>query len=187
MSDRLHVVTLCGSLRRGSFNAALERSLPPLAPAGMALAAGPRIGEIPLYNADVQEAGFPPSVTALAAAIRAADGLVVCSPEYNWSIPGTLKNAVDWVSRVENQPFEDKPVVIYSAAGGMLGGARMQYHLRQSLMSIGAQIFARPEIFVTFAAKKFNDRRELADQPTIDLIKQNLAGFETFIRRFGKR
>ena len=91
---------------------------------------------MPHYNHDDQDAtGFPASVTAFADAIRAADGVIIVSPEYNWTIPGTLKNAIDWVSRMKDQPFKDKPVALQSCSGALLGGSRMQYHLRQCLIS----------------------------------------------------
>jgi chromate reductase len=126
----------------------------------------------------------PAEVNAWADAIRRADGIIIVSPEYNWSIPGGLKNAIDWVSRMKEQPFKDKPVALQSAAGGILGGSRMQYHLRQSLISVDAILFGRPEVIVTFAAQKFDGKTlELKDQTAIDLIRQQLAGFEKFIRR----
>jgi chromate reductase, NAD(P)H dehydrogenase (quinone) len=184
MADQVKVVSICGSLRKGSFNAALARLAPKLAPPGMAVTPAPSLDTFPLYNHDVQEAsGFPAAANDLAAAIRAADGVLICSPEYNWSVPGVLKNAIDWVSRMKEQPFAMKPVAIQSAATGLLGGARMQYHLRQSLTSIDAVLFGRPEVIVTFAGQKFDDQLELKDQPTIDLIKQQLAGFEKLIRK----
>ena len=186
MADRpLDVLVICGSLRTGSYNAALARMLPGLAPAGLALRSAPSFADIPLYDADIQSAnGFPAGATAWADAIRAADGLIIVSPEYNWSIPGGLKNAIDWVSRMKDQPFKDKPVALQSAAGGILGGARAQYHLRQSLTSIDALVFGRPEVIVTFAPQKFDEKTlELKDATAIDLIKQQLAGFEKFVRR----
>lgn len=189
MSETVNVLCLCGSLRKGSYNAALARAAVKLAPPGMTLVPAPSIGEFPLYNQDVQmSAGFPAPVTELAAALRAADGLLICTPEYNWSIPGVLKNAVDWLSRLKDQPFAGKPVALQSAAGGLLGGSRAQYHLRQSLTSIDALLFGRPEVIVTFAAQKFDEKTlELKDQPTIDMVKQQLAAFEKFIRRMTGR
>ena len=190
MSDRsLDVLVICGSLRKGSYNAALARMLPGLAPAGLALRSAPSFADIPLYNFDIQAAnGFPASVTAWADAIRAADGLIIVSPEYNWSIPGGLKNAIDWVSRMKDQPFKDKPVALQSAAGGILGGSRAQYHLRQSLTSIDAILFGRPEVILTFAPQKFDEKTlELMDATAIDLIKQQLAGFEKFVRRISTK
>ena len=179
----LNVIVMCGSLRKGSFNAALARQLPKLAPAGLKLSPSPPIETIPLYNQDIQDAGNPPPVVDLTNAIRAADGVIIVSPEYNWSIPGTLKNAIDWVSKVKDQPFMGKPFALMSCAGGLLGGSRMQYHLRQSLTSVEAQMLIRPEVFITFAAQKFDDKHELKDQPCIDMVKAQLVAFEKFTRK----
>src|SRR5579872_3732246 len=100
MAETVNVIVLCGSLRKGSYNAGLARMAPKLAPPGMKITPAPSIGDIPLYNFDVQSStGIPAPANELIAAIRAADGVLICSPEYNWSIPGTLKNAIDWVSR----------------------------------------------------------------------------------------
>jgi len=183
----LNVISICGSLRKASYNAALARALPALAPAGMAITPAPAWEKFPVYNADIQNStGFPADVTAWADAIRAADGVIIVSPEYNWSIPGGLKNAIDWVSRLKEIPFTGKPVALQSCSGGLLGGARMQYQLRQSLTSIDAMIFGKPEIFVTFSAKKFDEKTlALTDQPTIDMVKQQLAAFAKFIARYG--
>lgn len=184
----LDILVICGSLRKGSFNAALARALPALAPPALKLRDAPSLDPIPNYNADVQDAGNPPPVVALVDAIRAADGLIIVSPEYNWTIPGVLKNAIDWVSKVKDQPFFGKPVALQSAAGGLLGGARMQYHLRQALTSIEAQILIRPEVFVNFAAKKMDAKTlELTDQPTKDMARLQLEAFEKFIRRVGAK
>jgi chromate reductase, NAD(P)H dehydrogenase (quinone) len=184
-NQQLDVLVICGSLRKGSYNAALARTLPALAPAGMKLRAASSFERFPIYNFDIQNAtGFPAEIVAWADAIRSADGLIIVSPEYNWSIPGGLKNAIDWVSRMKDQPFKDKPVALQSAAGGILGGSRMQYHLRQSLTSIDALLFGRPEVIVTFAAQKFDEKTfELKDQTAIDMIKLQLSGFDKFIRR----
>jgi chromate reductase, NAD(P)H dehydrogenase (quinone) len=184
-NQQLDVLVICGSVRKGSYNAALARTLPALAPAGMKLRAASSFERFPIYNFDIQNAtGFPAEIVAWADAIRSADGLIIVSPEYNWSIPGGLKNAIDWVSRMNDQPFKDKPVALQSAAGGILGGSRMQYHLRQSLTSIDALLFGRPEVIVTFAAQKFDEKTlELKDQTAIDMIKLQLGGFAKFIRR----
>jgi chromate reductase len=184
MADTLKVLTICGSLRKGSYNAALVRMAPKLAPAGLSFHDAPSFAEMPIYNFDEQHAGgFPPSAVAWADAIRAADGILIASPEYNWSIPGGLKNAIDWVSRMKEQPFKDKPVAVQSAAGGLLGGARAQYHLRHSLISLDVHWFGRPEVIVSFAAQKFDAATlELKDQTAIDMVKAQLAGFEKFIR-----
>jgi chromate reductase len=186
VSDRqLDVLVICGSLRKGSYNAALARTLAALAPGEMRLRDAPSFESFPLYNLDIQnETGFPHEVNTWADAIRSADGLIIVSPEYNWSIPGGLKNAIDWVSRMKDQPFKDKPVALQSAAAGILGGSRMQHHLRQSLTSVDALLFGRPEVIVTFAGQKFDEKTlELKDQTAIDMIKLQLSAFEQFIRR----
>ncbi|KQZ01885.1 hypothetical protein ASD45_14255 [Pseudolabrys sp. Root1462] len=185
MAGELKVLTICGSLRKKSFNHALVRALPPLAPAGMTLIESPPYDAIPFYNQDVQDAsGFPAPVVALADAIRAADGVIIVSPEYNWTIPGALKNALDWVSRMKDQPFKDKPVAIQSASGGPMGGSRMQYHMRMTLTYLNAFTFGTPEVLVSFAQNKFDkDTLELTDQPTKDFVKAQLAAFASFIQR----
>jgi chromate reductase, NAD(P)H dehydrogenase (quinone) len=182
----LSVLSICGSLRKGSYNAMLQRSLPALAPDEMTITASPPIGTMPLYNADVQAEGFPAPVNALADAIRAADGVIFVTPEYNYSVPGVLKNAIDWVSRLPNQPFAGKPIALQSASQGPLGGPRAQYHLRQMLVFLEAFAFNRPEIFVGSVKSKVDEAKgELTDQPTKDIIKQQLAGFAKFIARVG--
>ena len=114
MADKtLNVICICGSLRKGSYNRMVMNLLPGYAPEGMIITEAPSFAEFPLYNADIQNAtGFPAPVQKLADAVRAADGVIFVSPEYNYSIPGGLKNAIDWVSRVPNQPFAGKPVTM---------------------------------------------------------------------------
>ena len=117
--NQINVVVICGSLRKGSYNAALARALPSLAPDGMSLKPAPAWDKMPIYNHDIQDAsGFPAEAVAWADAIRHADGAIIVSPEYNWSIPGGLKNAIDWVSRMKDVPFKEKPVALQSCAGG---------------------------------------------------------------------
>jgi chromate reductase, NAD(P)H dehydrogenase (quinone) len=184
-ANKLNVLVICGSLRKKSYNAALARMLPSLAPDGMAITPAPGFAKLPIYNNDDEDAtGIPPDAVAWADAIRAADAVIIVSPEYNWSIPGGLKNAIDWVSRMKDVPFKGKPVALQSCARGPLGGARMQYHLRNSLTAIDAFLFGKPEIFVSFSANKFDaNTLALTDQPTIDIVKQQLAAFEKFVRR----
>src|SRR4051794_18129228 len=153
----LNVLTICGSLRKGSYNAMLQRALPDLAPAGMTLKPAPSFAEFPIYNADIQNTtGFPGGVNALADAIRAADGVIIITPEYNFSIPGGLKNAIDWVSRLQNQPFAGKPVAVQSASPGPLGGGRVQYDLRRMMVFLDALTLNKPEIFIGGFAQKID-------------------------------
>ncbi len=110
--------------------------------------------------------------------------MLFVTPEYNWSMPGVLKNAIDWVSRMKDQPFNGKPVAIQSCSQGPLGGARMQYHWRMSMTFLAAFIFGTPEVFVGLAQTKFDkDTLELKDQPTKDIVKTQLAAFAKFIKR----
>ena len=184
MADRLNVITIAGSLRKGSFNAALARQLPKWAPEGMSITAAPAWADLPTYNADEQAKGFPETATKLADAIRAADGVIIVSPEYNYGVPGGLKNAIDWLSRIKDQPFKDKPVALQSVAGGPLGGGRVQYQWRQIMVFVEAQVFLRPEVFVGMAAQKFDEKTlEFKDEAGINFIKQQLAGFEKYIRK----
>src|SRR6202049_882637 len=180
-----NVLVICGSLRNGSLNKAVARTLPELAPAGMQLSDAPPGDNFTVYNADHHQATvFPPQVVKFADAIRAADGVIIVSPEYNFSVPGGLKNAIDWVSRLKEQPFREKPVALQSASGGPLGAARMQYHLRQILTALDAFMFMRPEIFVTFAPQKIDEKAgKLKDEPTREIIGRQLTAFATFIER----
>ncbi len=183
MAD-LNILVICGSLRKNSYNAALTRALPELAPAGMKFTSAPAYDGLPMYNADLQEAsGFPPAAEELAAAIRAADGVIIVSPEYNWTIPGALKNAIDWVSRMKDQPFKEKPVAIQSCSQGPLGGSRMQYHMRMSLTYLSAFTFGTPEVIVSMAQNKFDKDLKLTDETTRKFVQQQLAGFAKFIER----
>lgn len=185
----LNVLVICGSLRNGSLNNAVANTLPELAPPHMTIREAPRFDAFPHYSADLHHATvFPPQVLALAEAIRAADGVIIVSPEYNFSVPGALKNAIDWVSRTKDQPFKEKPVAMQSASGGPLGAARMQYHLRQIFVFLEAFVFTRPEVFVSFAATKIDDKAgKLVDEPTREIIKAQLALFAKFIERVAPR
>ncbi|MGH7056945.1 MAG: NADPH-dependent FMN reductase, partial [Acetobacteraceae bacterium] len=142
----LKVVSLLSSLRKGSYNGAVARALPGLAPPRMTIEPLPSVGTLPLYDADIQAQGFPAPVTELARLIAAADGLVIVTAEYNYSIPGVLKNAIDWLSRLSPQPFAEKPVALMSASMSTLGGARCQYHLRQVMVFVNAYVLNHPEV-----------------------------------------
>jgi chromate reductase, NAD(P)H dehydrogenase (quinone) len=190
MADKIfNVVCICGSLRKGSYNRMVMNALPALAPPNMRLSEAPPFAEFPLYNADMQEAsGVPPAVQKLAEAIRSADGVIFNSPEYNFSIPGGLKNAIDWVSRVPNQPFAGKPVALQSAANGTLGGGRMQYDLRRSMLFLDAMTLNKPEIFIGNCSQKIDAKTgQITDQQTVGFIQQQLAAFAKFIERLGAK
>lgn len=185
MSETLKVVTLLGSLRKGSFNGMVANMLPKLAPAGMEIAALPSIRDIPLYDADIQqEEGFPQSVETLAEQIRQADGVVIVTPEYNYSVPGGLKNAIDWLSRLPEQPLAGKPVLIQTSSMGAIGGARCQYHLRQILVFLDAMVMNKPEFMGGAIQNKVDVQTgEVVDQGTLDHLTGQLSAFAHFIQR----
>jgi chromate reductase len=188
MADKaLNVITICGSLRKGSYNRMVMNLLPSWAPANLKISEAPPFAEFLLYNADVQNSsGFPAPVQTLADAIRAADGVIFVSPEYNYSIPGGLKNAIDWVSRLPNQPFANKPVMMISASAGILGGGRMQYDLRRCMIFLDALTMNKPEVFIGGAMQKFDEKTgQLKDEQAVGFIKQQLAAFAKFIEQHG--
>ena len=188
MADKtLNVVSICGSLRKGSYNRIVMNALQGYAPEGMRVAEAPSYAEFPLYNADIQNStGFPAPVQALAEAIRAAAGVIFVSPEYNYGVPGPLKNAIDWVSRLPNQPFANKPIALISASAGILGGGRMQYDLRRSMIFLDAWTMNKPEIFIGNVSQKIDEKTgQIKDEQAISFIKQQLAAFAKFIVQHG--
>jgi len=184
MSDggTVRVLGISGSLRRGSFNTAALRAVQELAPAGMTIETFD-IAPIPLYNEDVRQQGFPSPVEELRRRIKQADGFLIATPEYNYSIPGVLKNAIDWASRPPEQPFDGKPIAIMGASPGSLGSARAQYHLRQCFLFLNAHLLNRPEVMITQAQTKFDADGKLTDQTTRDFIAALLASFKAWILR----
>jgi chromate reductase, NAD(P)H dehydrogenase (quinone) len=183
---KLNVLSMCGSLRRGSYNAMVMHALPGLAPEGMTITEAPPYDGFPIYNFDIQkEKGIPADVIALGNAMLAADGIVIVSAEYNFTVPSGLKNAIDWLSRMkEPSPFTNKPFAIQSATTGPLGGARLQYHLRQILGGLDSLVLNKPEIFIGNAKSKVDEqKRELTDETTRDFIRKQLAAFAKFIER----
>jgi chromate reductase len=183
MSDQnpLRFVTLVGSLRRLSFHAAIAESLQGLAPENVQVTTLPSVGLLPHYNADVQAEGFPQPVVDLGHAISEADGVIIVTPEYNYSVPGVLKNALDWLSRLPSLPLAGKPVAIQSASPGIFGGARAQYHLRQSMVFLDSQVLNKPEVMVCGAASKLDvEGKTLTDPQTREIISAQLKSFVLF-------
>jgi chromate reductase len=183
MADAVKVLGFGGALRKGSYNTAALRTAKQLAPEGMTIELFERLGEFPLYNEDVKAQGFPPVVQELREKIRAADAILIVTPEYNYSIPGFLKNAIDWASRPPDQPFNEKPVALISASQGAFGGARAQYHLRQSLVFLNAFFVNKPEVMIGFAQQKFDAAGKLNDHPTRDFIRQLLQSLAQLTQR----
>jgi chromate reductase, NAD(P)H dehydrogenase (quinone) len=181
-ASRLHVAALVGSLRKASYNRMALNAAIELAPAGMSIEPV-GIGDLPHYDDDVRLAGYPPEVERLRTALTRADAILFVTPEYNYSIPGVLKNAIDWASRPPSQPFDGKPVAIMGASGGLLGTARAQYQLRQMLVFLNAFPVNKPEVMIGQAASKFDEDGRLADETTRDLIRQLLGSLAAWTRR----
>ncbi|HQT78864.1 MAG TPA: NAD(P)H-dependent oxidoreductase [Rhodopila sp.] len=170
-SQPIRVLGISGSLRRGSFNTAALRAARELAPAGMAIEIYEGLGEIPPYDDDVrQQQGYPPAVEHLRARLKAADAVLIATPEYNYSVPGMLKNAIDWASRPPEQPFDGKPVAIMGASPGALGTARAQYHLRQIFVFLNGLVLNRPEVMIAQASSRFDADGHLADEKTREFV-----------------
>ena len=182
MPDQITVLGVAGSLRQKSYNRAALRAAIELAPADMTIETFD-LAPIQPYNEDVKQQGFPPPVQELREKIRAADALLIVTPEYNYSIPGVLKNAIDWASRPPDQPFEGKPIAIMGASPGRLGSARAQYHLRQCFVFLNGLIMNRPEVMIAGAPQMFDEQGRLTDQPTRDFIGQLLVALAEWTHR----
>ncbi|HQT83038.1 MAG TPA: NAD(P)H-dependent oxidoreductase, partial [Candidatus Paceibacterota bacterium] len=143
----MNIVAISGSLRKDSFNTALLRAMQSLAPGGMDIQIAD-IGGLPLYSQDA-EASFPPAAQKLKEAIEAADGIIIATPEYNRSVPGVLKNAIDWASRPWGKnSFAGKPLMTAGVSVGKIGTAVAQSHLRQIMSYLDAQVIGQPELYL---------------------------------------
>ena len=156
MSEPIKLVAFCGSLRKASINRLALHAFAERLPKGVTVETI-EIGDWPLYNADIQAQGFPAAVQAANQKVMAADGVVFASPEYNYSVSGVLKNAIDWLSRFTPQPFASKPMAVFGASGGPLGTARSQYHLRQMMIFLDGRFVNKPEVMIGAAHTKFVD------------------------------
>lgn len=180
----MKLLGIAGSVRKGSHNRALLRAVGELLPPGVTLEIFDRLAEIPTFDPDVPD---PEPVTAWKDAIAAADGLVIATPEYNYSVPGVLKNAIDCASRPPaTSPLRGKPVGIVSAAAGMSGGMRAQYHLRQILVYTDSPALLQPEVFVARPHERF-EGGVLVDEPTREVLRRFGAALVTWVERFRPR
>ena len=182
----LRVLGVAGSLRDGSLNRALLRAAAELAPEGMRIEPF-ELDEIPLYNGDLDRDGVrPEAVERFKAAIAEADGLLIATPEYNYGIPGVLKNAIDWASRPAlRSPLAGKPVAGMGAAPGVIGTARGQEHLKLLLLATQSLVMPHRGVAVNRAAEKFDDAGRLTDEETRAFLGDFLAAFRDFVRRVG--
>lgn len=178
----VRILGIAGSLRRESYNSAALRAATQLAPEGAVLETFDLDG-IPGFNQD-EERNPPQKVVELKRQIRAADAILFVTPEYNYSVPGLLKNAIDWASRpYGDSAWNGKPVAIMGASAGAFGTARAQYHLRQMFVFLNMFPINRPEVMITNAAARFDERGNLTDQATNDLIRQLLQSLVEWTRR----
>jgi chromate reductase len=188
MSDAkgINVLAICGSLRTGSYNRAALRTAIQLKPPGMMIETAD-IGSFPLYNEDVRAQGFPAPVETLRRQIARADALLFVTPEYNYSMSGVLKNAIDWASRPPDQPFAGKPVAIMGAGAGMAGTARAQYDLRRCCVFLDMHPLNKPEVLIGQAQTKFDAEGHFTDEVGRGLIRDLLVALEQWTRQIGRK
>jgi len=180
------VLGICGSLRKASYNMAALRTAIELKPPGMMIETAD-ISTIPLYNEDVRAQGFPPPVETLRQQIKAADALLFVTPEYNYSMSGVLKNAIDWASRPPDQPFAGKPAAIMGAAAGMAGTARAQYDLRRACVFLDIHPINNPEVLIGQAQTKFDADGRLLDEAARGFIRDMLVALDGWTRLIGRK
>ena len=170
--SQFKICALSGSLRKNSYNTAALRAAQEIAPAGVTIEIAD-ISDLPLYDEDLRHEGsFPEPVKRLRAQIAAADGVLFACPEYNYSVSGPLKNAIDWASRAPHQPFDYKPFAILGVATGLLGTARGQWHLRQIMVGVNAFGVNNPQVYINNAAQKFDASGRYTDEAGRELIRQ---------------
>lgn len=186
--ETLNILGISGSLRKDSYNTAVLRACVELAPKTVKIEIADIAG-LPHYTADSDGDLTPPVVRAFKDKIRKAKAVLIVSPEYNYSIPGALKNAIDWASRSQAnegpQVFHEKPVGIMGASMGMIGTARMQYHLRQVFVFLNSHVLNKPEVMIGKAQDKFDAHGKLTDEATIKVLKAHLEALEAWARRIG--
>ena len=182
MADKLKILGIAGSLRKGSFNRAALRAAQQLAPEGIEIEVFELDG-IPGFSEDIEREP-PEKVVELKEKIRAADAILFVTPEYNYSIPGVLKNAIDWASRpYGDSAWNDKPVAIMGASVGALGTARAQYHLRQVFVFLNMHAVNQPEVMISNASQRFDEQGNLTDEKTKELIGQLLQKLAAWTRQ----
>jgi chromate reductase len=176
------ILGIAGSLRAGSYNLALLRAAVEVLPAGASLDIV-TLHDIPLYNADVQAGGDPAAVEALKRRVAGADAVLIATPEYNYSIPGVLKNALDWVSRPpKTSPLRKKPVGIVGASGGESGTMRSQLALRQVFVFLDGYVMVQPELRVPNAGQRFDAEGRLVDEELRERLRAFVAALVEWAR-----
>ena len=186
MNKPITILGFAGSLRKDSYNKSILRAARELAPEDAEIEIFDLEG-IPPFNQDL-ETKMPEKVKEFKARIEAADAILIATPEYNYSIPGVIKNAIDWASRpYGDNSFQDKPVAVMSASIGMLGGARAQYHLRQTFVFLDMHPINAPEAIVNFADEKIDENGRIIDGETRERIGQLLENLVAWTKRLRKK
>lgn len=174
MTDKkIKIAGIVGSLRDKSYNKATILAAKELLSESIEMDVI-FLSDIPMFNEDIESQGIPESVANLKKRLEDSDGVLIATPEYNFSMPAVLKNALDWASRGEVLPLYGKPLAIVSASMSMLGGARVQYQLRQVCTALNLLPINRPEVFISNAHTKFDDDGKLIDEATKDILKELL-------------
>ncbi len=189
MNSSVHFVGMSGSLRKGSFNTMLLHNVVDLLPEGVTMDIV-SIAEIPLYNADLDVPAVkerPTPVTTFRNSLAKADGIVIVSPEYNYSIPGGLKNAIDWASRGTDSPLLKMPVAVMGATPGMWGTVRMQLAFQSVFLFLDMKPILKPEVLIASAASKFNEQGTLTDETGRDLIRKKLAALKDLVLQIRRK
>jgi len=176
------VLGLSGSLRALSYNSGALRAVDSLLPEGMRFRTA-SLADLPFYNADVEQQGLPAPVERLRQEVAGADALLFAVPEYNFSIPGALKNALEWLSRGPNPPAQGKPCAMFGASISPLGTARGQFHFRHICVSLNMIPVNAPHVDITNARAKFDAESRLTDQASLDQLRQLLAALADLTRR----
>jgi chromate reductase len=183
MSSHVRILGIAGSLRRGSYNQAALRAAKLLVPENSEIDLF-QLDGIPMFNED-NEKSPPSSVVELKKRIRSANAVLIVTPEYNYSIPGILKNAIDWASRPHgDNAWPGKPAAIMGASLGAIGTARAQYHLRQIFVTLNLFTLNQPEVIIADAGHRFDESGNLIHEPTKQLIQELLKNLVDWTRRF---
>lgn len=184
MNNPIRILGIAGSLRRESYNRAVLRAATKLVPEGAVLETF-ELDDIPLFNQD-EDQNPPAKVVELKQKIREADAILFVTPEYNYSVPGVLKNAIDWASRpYGDSAWNGKPAAIMGATVGALGTARAQYHLRQIMVFLNMFPINQPEVMIGNAATRFDQEGNLTDEATQKFIRQLLQNLVAWTKRLG--
>lgn len=176
----IKIVGIAGSLRRSSYNKALLRAASGLVPEDVVMEIL-EIGLVPPFNEDTERAGMPEVVSDLRKKIEKSDGIIFATPEYNHSIPGVLKNAIDWLSRGDDRPLSNKPAAVIGASMGTIGTARAQVHFRDVAAALNMPVMLQPEVLVSKAHEKFDDSLVLIDDATEKHLSRFLVAFRKWV------